>query len=78
MTIWEFNERHPVHRVVPDTCWCGNASRQADDHICGECPEHCELAAHREGRPSPRDVELRRLRQREVPDRLGASETLAA
>lgn len=62
MTIDEFNHANPIHRHIPDECWCGAPSRQADDHICGECPQHCELAAHREGRPSPRDVELRRRR----------------
>lgn len=61
MTIEEFNRAYPVRRIVEDTCWCGARSRQAEDHICGECPQHCELAAHREGRPSPRDVELRRI-----------------
>jgi hypothetical protein len=61
MTIEEFHAAHPIHRQVPETCWCGKESRQADDHICGECPAHCELEAHREGRPSPRDEELRRL-----------------
>jgi hypothetical protein len=60
MTIDDFNRENPVRRVLPDTCWCGSTNRQADDHICAECPGHCELVAHREGRESPRDVELRR------------------
>jgi hypothetical protein len=62
MTIEEFHAAHPIHRIIPDECWCGAPAKQAADHICGECPEHCELAAHREGRESPRDVELRRQR----------------
>lgn len=60
MTIDEFHAAYPVRRILPDSCWCGASNRQATDHLCGECPVHCELAAHREGRPSPRDVELRR------------------
>jgi hypothetical protein len=60
MTIDEFNLENPIKRVIPDQCWCGAENRLADDHICGECVEHCELRAHREGRDSPRDVELRR------------------
>ncbi|MDI6911512.1 hypothetical protein [Nocardioides sp.] len=56
MTINEFNEIYPVRRILPETCWCGAENRRAEDHICGECPEHCELAAHREGRPSPARV----------------------
>lgn len=60
MTIDDFNRMYPVRKVMPDTCWCGEANDQADDHRCPECPEHCELAAHREGRDSPRDAELRR------------------
>lgn len=63
MTLEEFNRMHPVHRIMPEECWCGEPAGQADDHLCGECPTHCELAAHREGRPSPRDEELRRLRR---------------
>lgn len=62
MTIEEFHQANPIRRQLPETCWCGEQARQADDHICGECPEHCELAAHREGRPSPRDVALRQFR----------------
>lgn len=63
MTIDEFNQLNPIRRILPTTCWCGAPSQQADDHMCGECPDHCELEAHREGRPSPRDVELRRRRR---------------
>lgn len=62
MTIEEFNRQTPIHHLAPTSCWCGKPNRLADDHVCGECPDHCELAAHREGRPSPRDAELRRIR----------------
>lgn len=62
MTIEEFHRLHPIRRTLPQECWCGAKAGEAEDHMCGECSEHCELAAHREGRPSPRDVELRRLR----------------
>lgn len=68
MTIDDFNRAYPVHKAPPAACWCGAENRQADDHICGECAEHCELAAHREGRESPRDVELRRLRNAPCAD----------
>lgn len=61
MTIEEFHQTYPVRRVFPETCWCGSTAGLADDHMCGECPSHCELEAHRQGRPSPRDIELRRL-----------------
>lgn len=38
----------------PTTCWCGRAVQAAPDHTCRQCAEHCEIAAYREGRPSPR------------------------
>ena len=76
VTIEEFNATYPVRRVVPDDCWCSKPNRQAEDHICGECPAHCELEAHREGRPSPRDVELRRQRQLGMAE--GPSPSVAA
>lgn len=66
MTIDEFNAANPIHRVFPDDCWCGSKNRRANDHICGECPAHCELEAHRQGRPSPRDVALR-VQRTEIP-----------
>jgi hypothetical protein len=62
MTIEEFHQAYPIRHLPPEQCWCGAENGQAEDHICGECPAHCELEAHRQGRPSPRDVEIRRLR----------------
>lgn len=68
MTLDEFNRRNPVRFVPPSQCWCGASNRGAEDHLCPECLVHCELAAHRDGRLSPRAEALHQIRtERLVP-----------
>jgi hypothetical protein len=73
VTIEEFDERVPVHRVVGIICPCGEPAQDVEDHVCGECVEHCRLDRYRRAEEQRRlaeqvraDEQLQRIRSRNV------------
>lgn len=50
------NDQPADGKSWPTHCWCGEPVQpsKALDHRCRQCAKHCEIAAHRAGRPSPR------------------------